>query len=73
MKIEYGDESLKRDTWALDVCTNQEYKDRINERLQDTNQDFFSATMNDFMECGAGEPDVDLYQRTLNVRKFLQE
>lgn len=72
IKIEYGDDSLKKDTWALDVCTNQEYKARIQERLT-KGDDLFSAIMDDFQEFGAGEPDVDLYQRSINVKKFLVE
>ena len=48
IKIEYGDESLKKDTWALDVCTNSEYKSRIQERLNDNSEDLFSAMIEDF-------------------------
>ena len=48
IKIEYGDDSLKRDTWALDVCTNSEYKTRIQQRLTENSDDLFSAIMDDF-------------------------
>ena len=46
----------------LEFLTNTKFKNRIAERIEDTN--LFDALMDDFRQFGPGENDHDLYQRT---------
>jgi hypothetical protein len=60
IKIDY---SKLSQNWMLDVLTNRDYVDRINDQM-DQGVPLFDAVMEDFVRNDLGEPDIDLYNRT---------
>ena len=62
IEIDASDKRLENDAWMLEFLTNTKFKNRIAERIEDTN--LFDALMDDFRQFGPGENDHDLYQRT---------
>lgn len=55
-KIEFASESLKEDTWLLDILTNTDYKEKIQKLLSENEEiDLFDAIMHEFQLNGPGE------------------
>jgi len=50
----------------LNHLTNDDYRDRLLERLEHT--DLFKAVIDDFKEFGPGESDTDLFNRSRVLR-----
>jgi len=74
IKIEYGDKSLERDDWALDILTNKGWALRLDATMdyyrehEPAKADLMLAFVEDIMKTKKYETDIELYQRSLNLQ-----
>jgi hypothetical protein len=79
IKIVYGDKSLERDDWVLDILTNKGWALRLSAALDYYKQhepakaDLLMAFVEDIMKTKKYETDTELFQRALNLQERLIE